>query len=102
MAELMTKIPTSSEALESARTFQILVTEAEQGARLQRARRDRAIRIALDNGITQYRIAKTLGISEQAIAKIKRQFPQTPYREAPALTMARPRTLAEQVGWPER
>jgi DNA-binding XRE family transcriptional regulator len=101
MAELMTKTPTGSEALESARTFQILVTEAEQGARLQRARRDRAIRLALDLGITQYRIARTLGISEQAIAKIRRQIPQTTYLQ-PAPTATRPRTLAEQVGWPGR
>lgn len=95
----MTIKPKGSEALESARIFQILVNEAEQGAKLQRARRDRAIRIALNNGITQYRIAKTLGISEQAIARIKRQLPQATYRETPAPTTARSRTLAEQAGW---
>lgn len=48
------------------------VTEADDAAKRARQARDDCIRRLVAEGVTAYRIAQTLGISQPAVAKIVR------------------------------
>lgn len=85
--------------LDQVRVEHTLAVESDRAARLQRDRRDRTIAKALEVGISQYRIAKHLGISEQAVAKIRKGLAAALQQPEAAPSSAEPVTLAEQAGW---
>ena len=58
----------------TARTVELheRLQEAERSVADLRAQRDQAVRDAISSGISAYRVAQVLGISQQAVAKIRR------------------------------
>lgn len=60
-----------AELLDELDTYQAEMLEAQSVADQARQVRDDAIREAIAEGVTMYAIAKRIGLTEQAIAKIR-------------------------------
>ena len=60
-----------AELLDELDTYQAEMLEAQSVADQARQVRDNAIREAIAEGVTMYAIAKRIGLTEQAIAKIR-------------------------------
>ena len=60
-----------ADPLEKAYRLNRQLTVYETDAELLRKRRNEAIHEGLDSGLSAYRVAKTLGLTEQAIYKIR-------------------------------
>jgi hypothetical protein len=61
------------------------LVEAEQRTKELRARRDQLVRIALEGGMSGYRAAQVLGISETTVGKIRRAVLDAVERLGPAV-----------------
>lgn len=74
--------------------------EAEQRTKELRARRDQVVRIALEGGMSGYRAAQVLGVSETTVGKIRRAVLDAVERLGSAVeegTMPRAEAIAELV-----
>lgn len=60
-----------AELLDELDTYQAEMLEAQSVADQARQVRDNAIREAIAEGVTMYAIAKRIGLTEQAIARIR-------------------------------
>lgn len=69
--EIMGGGPVTAATVETVQALHGAVLEAQEAVDAARAARDATIREAIASGATMYRIAKTIGLSPQAVAQIR-------------------------------